>query len=68
MLNIPYPYAVFNNSVTASAQGFNQNLNLVIKRVSSVAVEPLYFSSVLTDGSPVTIFAVFRRTPDNIIL
>ena len=64
ILNIPYPYAVFNNSVTASAQGFHQELgNLAIKRVSSVAVEPSILSQYLLTLVPLLFFAIFRRTP-----
>lgn len=64
ILNIPYPSSVFNNSDTASAQGFNQELgNLVIKRVSSVAVEPSILAQYLLTIVPLLFFAVYRRTP-----
>jgi hypothetical protein len=64
MLNIPYPYSVFNNSVTTSAQGFNQQLrDLAIQRVSSVAVEPSILAQYLLTVVPLLFFSIFYRTP-----
>lgn len=48
MLGLPYPYQVFNNTLSGSGHGYRQIVEGVgISRMSSVSVEPSFFSAYL---------------------
>lgn len=59
-LNTPYPSAVFNNSASPYAMGYNAVLNdLHFPRVSSVALEPGVLATSLVGSLPVLASALF---------
>ncbi|HEY0758500.1 MAG TPA: hypothetical protein VGD59_04505 [Acidisarcina sp.] len=61
VVGVTYPAAIFNNSLTPSAMGFNSVLpDVSVLRMSSVAVEPSLFSEVLLTIIPLTVPAMLN--------
>ena len=59
LLGVPYPAAVFNNSITKSALGYDKIIEqLGVTRISSVAVEPSIFAQYLLTVFPFLLLAV----------
>jgi hypothetical protein len=62
VLHIPYPAAVFNNSASPYALGYDKSLESVaVPRVSSVALEPSVLALCLVGMLPIVIAAVMGR-------
>jgi hypothetical protein len=62
VVDIPYPYYIFNNSGSAAGTGFAQVLeNVGISRISSAAVEPSIFAQSIVTLLPLTIPAWIGR-------
>ncbi|MFC4769942.1 O-antigen ligase family protein [Effusibacillus consociatus] len=61
-IDIPYPYFIFNNNINPAAQGFTgEFLDLNLKRISSVAVEPSILSQFLLTVVPIVLVAVLTK-------
>lgn len=61
---IPYPAAIFNNSASSYALGYESVLaSLGVVRVSSVALEPSFLSRVLVGMLAICMTAIYRKTP-----
>lgn len=62
VLHIPYPSAVFNNSASPYALGYDKALvSIAIPRVSSVALEPSVLSIFLVGMVPMAVAAVMGK-------
>ncbi|MCM8807768.1 MAG: hypothetical protein NC926_07510 [Candidatus Omnitrophica bacterium] len=60
-IGIPYP-TIFNNSATESARGYLQEfVDINVKRISSVTVEPSIFAKYLLTVIPFVLIAVVRH-------
>lgn len=65
-LGFPYPSVIFNNSLSIYAEGYLQTFvssGDVLKRVSSVAVEPSIFAQYVLTVVPFALFSVLFRRP-----
>jgi hypothetical protein len=61
-LGVSYPSAIFNNSITKSALGYDRVIEeLGVLRVSSVAVEPSMLGQYLLTVLPLLLLAVVQR-------
>jgi len=66
ILNIEYPYYIFNNVEIEAAQGYVQKLNFgdaSIYRISSVSHEPSIFVKYLVSVIPLILFAILFKQP-----
>lgn len=64
MMGFSYPYAVFNNSASSGASGYQATLQATdIQRVSSVAMEPSYLAIVLVGMIPILLIAILYKRP-----
>ncbi len=62
VLHVPYPAAIFNNSASPYALGYDKSLeSIAIPRVSSVALEPSVLSICLVGMLPILIAAVMGQ-------
>ena len=66
ILNIDYPYYLFNNAKIESMQGYTQQVEIggdLYQRISSVTHEPSIFSKYLLTVLPIVFLSVLLRRP-----
>jgi len=64
LINIPYPYMIFNNSASPNAGGYDAILdNVALRRVSSVSLEPSTLAITLISMLPLVVIPLVAKTP-----